>query len=96
MKVNLNPEWQDVLEGFSSVTRLDILRLLSKEPLNISELANCLCLSPSVITRHVARLESIGLVTSSMMPGKRGIKKECILCEHRLEIDLSCEDRVKE
>lgn len=93
MKVNLNQKWQGVLDCFSSVTKLDILRMLSEEPLNISELANRLCISPPVITRHVARLESAGLVTSRMMPGKRGIMKVCALCEQKLEIDLSCEDR---
>ncbi len=92
VKVNLNEKWQAVLECFSSAARLDILRLLAEQPLNISELADRLCISSPVVTRHVARLENAGLVTSRMMPGKRGIKKVCVLCEQQLIIDLTCED----
>ena len=81
-----------MLECFSSATRLDILRMLAEEPLNISELAERLCISSPVVTRHIARLENAGLVISRMLPGKRGIKKVCVLCEQQLVIDLTYED----
>lgn len=92
MNISLHENWQDIFECFSSPTRIDILRLLSQSPLNISELADKLYISPPVITRHIARLEAAGLVTTYRIPGKRGNRKICVLCEQQLNIQFICDN----
>lgn len=91
MELNLDVRWQPIIECFASSARLEILRLLSRKPMSISELAAELVISSPIVTRHIAQLEQAGLVTSQMIPGKRGTKKMCSLCEKEIRIVLSCD-----
>jgi len=67
----------DVFKALSSRTRIQIIKLLSKEELHITGLAKKLGISVPVTTRHVTLLEQAGL-----------IKKRIIGNVHLLTVNL--------
>lgn len=61
-----------------------ILQLLSREPLDVSTIAERLKLSESYMSEQIQRLEKIKLVKVNYEPGKRGIRKICELAVKRI------------
>ena len=68
-------EIMTVVEALSSVTRLNILKLLFEEELSVTELSERFHMSKGTISTHIATLEKAGLVESTYVPGQKGVKK---------------------
>ncbi|SDD07898.1 Predicted transcriptional regulator [Paenibacillus sp. UNCCL117] len=79
MKLDVTTKNMNVLECFSSETRVRIIELLNGGPYNIGELAEALGLSSAIITKHIQKLEEAGIVSTESMVGKRGTQKRCSL-----------------
>lgn len=77
-----------IFQALSSETRLNIIELLLKKSLSITEISEILNLSQVIITRHINQLEESGLVTSNTVPGIRGQKKLCALTKNSLLINF--------
>lgn len=86
MKLDLTDQSLPVYEALSSAVRLQMLRLLSEQPMNVKELAGALKLSSAIMTMHVRKLEAAGLIRSHMAPGRSGLQKICTLAAESAEI----------
>jgi len=75
-----------VAEALSSETCFQILRLLSKEKLDVSTIARRLKLSEAHISEEVSLLEDLRLIKVTYAPGKRGIRKICELAVEKVII----------
>lgn len=64
-------------KALSAEIRIDILRLLCRNDLNINEIAERLELPQSSAAAHVKVLEEAGLITTSLKPAIRGSMKVC-------------------
>ena len=79
-------------EALASDVRVEVLRLLAKESLNIKQLAEKLGISSSIMTRHIQKLESAGLVKASMVTVDGAIQKKCVLIETEYRIQMPHKD----
>jgi len=71
-------EPEDILklaEALSSLTRLNILALVSEEPRSISELGEALLMTKGNVSSQVSALEAAGLVETFYLAGRKGVKK---------------------
>ena len=78
----------NLVKGLSSITSFKILQLLSKENLDVSSIARRMKLSEAHISGEISRLEDLQLVKISYEPGKRGIRKVCMLAVKQISIML--------
>lgn len=62
-------------EALASDVRLKIIQYLSEQQLNIKQLAERLHLSSAIVTRHVNKLETAGIIRTEKKKGKSGIQK---------------------
>lgn len=67
---------QTLAKALVSEARLEILKLLDTEVLNISEIAERLSIPTSSAAHHINVLEEAGLVVSQFVPGSRGTQKK--------------------
>lgn len=79
MKVNVTTDHLKFFQCFSSKKKIKLIELIAEAPRNIGELADLLSVSSTIITRHVKALEEAGIITASLIPGKRGQQKLCTL-----------------
>lgn len=86
MKLDLTDESLPVYEALSSSVRLQMLRLLAVQPMNVKELAGAVKLSSAIMTMHVRKLEAAGLIRTHMAPGRSGLQKICALAAEGAEI----------
>lgn len=89
MKIAVTSENLDFFQCFSSEKKLKIIELLIDKPMNIGEIANELDVSSTIITRHINALESAGLITCQLSPGKRGLKKVCSISANEVILDFT-------
>ncbi|MCR1839632.1 ArsR/SmtB family transcription factor [Murimonas intestini] len=82
-------------KALSSKTRLELLKLLGKEPLSINEIAEKMDIPPSSAAMHVRVLEEAGLIRTELKPGIRGSMKVCMKTADSLEIELDVPDGEK-
>jgi len=75
-----------ITKALSSETAFRLLRLLSKERLDISTIAARLKLSESYVSEEVSLLEKLRLLRVDYAPGKRGIRKICELAVTKITI----------
>lgn len=87
---------EDLFRALASRNRLDILRLLSHQELNINEIGRLLELGLPSVSKHVAILEQAGLVSSEYMAGAQGTQKRCRLTHHMLSVSLESRLPVQE
>jgi predicted transcriptional regulator len=87
-------EDQEVVLGFASELRLNILSLLHKKPLNINEIAEALSLPQSTVATNVASLEKAGLVHSDIVKAKKGNQKICRAIYEELVIRFDEEEKL--
>lgn len=66
-----------IVQALSSKLSFRILRLISKEQMDISTIARRLQISEARVSEGISTLEKSGLVQASYAPGKRGIRKLC-------------------
>ena len=74
---NENDHSELIIKALSAATRLNILKLLSDQVLNISEIGEALNLPTSTATLHVNTLEEAGLINTELRPAVRGLQKVC-------------------
>jgi predicted transcriptional regulator len=73
-------------EAMASSVRLEMIRLLAKQPMNVRELAEAVGLSSAIMTMHVKKLEKGGIIRTDMQSGKGGLRKVCSLAVEQAEI----------
>lgn len=88
MQLDISDSSLIVYEALASKVRIKIIQLLSKNKMNIKELAEELHLSSAIVTKHVAKLDEAGLIKTERIPGKSGIQKVSILKVDRIEISF--------
>lgn len=66
-----------VLNALASKTRLQILKLLSIQKLNVNEIAEQLNLPQSTVSTNITVLEKAGLLAVELAAGKKGSQKIC-------------------
>lgn len=75
MQLDINNEALPVYEALASSVRIQIIQLLSRNTLNIKELATEIGLSSAITTMHVKKLEDAGIIKTE----KQGRSKVCSL-----------------
>lgn len=86
MQLDISKESIPVYEVLSSETRINIIQLLSKNKLNIKEIAQELNLSSAIIGRHIKKMEAVGLIKTEIRSGNSGLQKVAILKVDKIEI----------
>lgn len=76
------------LECFASETRIQIVELLAEDPMNIKKLAEALRISSAIVTKHIQKLESAGIVATYYSPAVRGRQKLCRLSADTITLQL--------
>ena len=85
MKLEVHERNLSFFEALSSKTRIQIIEMLRKEPLNIKSLAEGLHISSAMVTKHIQKLEQAGIIRCESTSGIRGQQKKCFLqLEHVL------------
>ncbi len=84
MQIQINEEALPVYEALASPVRIKIIQLLSKNKMNIKEIAQALGLSSAIITMHVNKLEKANLIKTE----KVGQQKISSLKVDRIEINF--------
>ncbi|XID93994.1 ArsR/SmtB family transcription factor [Paenibacillaceae bacterium WGS1546] len=79
MNIQVTPRNLAYFECFASETRLRMIELLNREPMNIKALAAELGVSSAIVTKHVQKLEEAGIVGTESLTGLRGRQKVCRL-----------------
>lgn len=77
-----------VYEALASHVRLKIIQLLSKNKMNLKELAQILGLSSPIVSKHVEKLETAGIIKTEKIPGKSGLQRVSILKVDHIEINF--------
>lgn len=94
VKMNLDDgkELSLIGKALSVETRIEILKKLRHEELNINELAERLLIPPSSCASHVKVLEEAGLIKTELLPGVRGSMKVCSVALDHIYVEVSTED----
>lgn len=94
-KMNLNDKKELVLtaKALASETRIDILRLLCEEQLNINEISERLKIPASSAAVNIKVLEEGGLIRTELQPGIRGSMKVCYKNLDEFNVDISVPDQ---
>ncbi|SMF87860.1 Predicted transcriptional regulator [Paenibacillus uliginis N3/975] len=79
MELKVNQSNLSLFVALASETRIRMIEMLSKESLNIREMAQRLDMSSAIVTKHVQQLEEAGIIHTEMTAGKRGMQKQCSL-----------------
>lgn len=77
-----------VYEALASDVRIKIIQLLSKNKMNIKELAAELKISSPIVIKHIKKLEDAGIIKTEKVPGKSGLQKLSILKVDHIEINF--------
>lgn len=86
MKVN-----RDACPFFSALaseTRLRMVEMLGEGSLNISEMAQRLGVSSTIVAKHVKTLESANIISCRLLPGEHGQQKICRLVHSGLVLNF--------
>ena len=86
MQLDITDSSLKVYEALASNVRLNIIQLLSKQKMNIKELATELNLSSPIVSKHINKLEESGILKTEKVPGKSGIQRISILKVDNIEI----------
>ena len=94
VRLNLNniDRVTSISKALSSKLRVDILRLLDNQALNISNIAETLDIPVSTAALQIKVLEEAGLVTSEPLPGIRGSQKVSGIKVGTVHIDIKSGD----
>lgn len=92
MKIQVSPLNLGYFECFASETRLRMIELLDRKPMNIKELAAELSVSSAIVTKHVQKLEEAGIVGTESLTGLRGRQKLCRLLPDAVTLQFRTPD----
>lgn len=89
MIINPTPENAAFFGALASDIRLKIIQLLSKDELNIKELAEQTGVSSPIMLKHIQTLEDAGIVTSRLVKRNGSVSRVCTLvfAEYRFMIE---------
>lgn len=76
-------------QALASETRLKIISLIQNKEMSIKDLSDTLDLSSAVITKHINKLEDVGIVESYTQPGIRGLLKLCRIKTSEVQVILN-------
>ncbi|MEM4080483.1 MAG: ArsR family transcriptional regulator [Metallosphaera sp.] len=85
-----------VTEALSSITRVNILRLISDQEKSITELSEELRMTKGNVSSQVALLESAGLIEVRYSEGNKGLKKLVKAKYDKIVILLTVSDGLEE
>ncbi|MBO7747485.1 helix-turn-helix domain-containing protein [Paenibacillus sp. MWE-103] len=88
MNIRVTTANMALLECFASETRVRVIELLDAAPRSIKELAAELGLSSAIVTKHIQKLESAGIVGTESISGTRGRLKVCRLLPDAVTLQL--------
>ncbi|MDQ0229392.1 ArsR/SmtB family transcription factor [Metabacillus malikii] len=88
MQLSIDESSLIVYEALASDVRIKIIQLLSKNKMNIKELAEELKISSPIVTKHISKLEKAGIIKTEKIPGKSGRQKISILKVDHIEINF--------
>ncbi len=77
-----------VTKALGSDKRLAILKLLGTQTCSVIDIAQALDIPQSTATQHINILEKAGLITTDLIPAKRGLQKVCARAYDRINIQL--------
>jgi len=75
-------------KALSSPTRVEIINILMKSVMNISEIATKLSLPISSVAMHINLLRDAGIIQVNTIPGVRGSQKLCSLLVDFIHLDV--------
>ncbi len=78
-----------IAKALASETRWQILKLLSSQKLDVSQIAEKLNQTEANISAQVKILEKAHLITSNYEPGAHGVKKVCAPAVKKLIIKIT-------
>lgn len=82
-----SPETELIGQALSSKQRIKLLALVTKQAMNVNEIANALGLRHPTVSVHIKALEEAGLITSGRFSTGKGSEKRCWATYQRLSID---------
>jgi predicted transcriptional regulator len=88
IQANTDAKWLPLYEALASEVRLAILNMLEQESMNVKDIAASLGLSSAIVTMHIRKLETAGLLHSRMVRKDGGTHKMCELAEQSIHIEL--------
>ena len=77
-----------LFKALGSEVRLEIVRLLVEEPMNMNELAGRLHITNGALTTHIRKLEECGVVAVSNDSSGHGNQKICQVVPDKLLVDI--------
>lgn len=86
MRISTDKKYINVFKALASEVRLDIIGLLSQQPMNIKDIAASTGLSSAIITMHVKKLEEAGIIRCETVNLNGGRQKLCILDTQQIKI----------
>ena len=86
MQLDISESSLAVYEALASDIRLKIIQLLSKQKMNVKDLALELNLSSAIISKHIKKLEAVGIIKTERIPGISGLQKVSILKVDHIDI----------
>ena len=78
----------NLFKALGSDVRLEIVRLLVEQPMNMNELAGKLHITNGALTTHIKKLEECGVVDVSSDSGGHGNQKICQVVPDKLLINV--------
>lgn len=88
MKITTEKKYLPIFKALASDVRLDIIKLLASQSMNIKDIAAALDLSSAIITMHIKKLEEAGIIRCETVNLNGGRQKMCILDMNSLEINF--------
>lgn len=88
MQLEIDESSLIVYQALASEVRIKIIQLLSKNKMNIKELAEELNISSPIVTKHIKKLEDAGIIKTEKIPGKSGRQRISILKVDHIEINF--------
>ncbi len=85
-----------ISKALSSETRIEILRHLRYQELNVNEIAELLNIPPSSSAAHVKVLEEAGFIKTTLLPGIRGSAKVCRAVLDHIYVELNTTMNLKQ
>ncbi len=95
MKIKPTDEFLPIYEALASKVRLKIIERLAHSPMNVKELAQTLGLSSAIMTMHIRKLETAGLILTVRERNKSGLQKVCTLIAEPITIDFPMREDLK-
>lgn len=88
IQASTDKKWLPLYEALASEVRLNILDLLAAKTMNVKDIAAALGLSSAIVTMHIRKLETAGLVATRMVRKDGGTHKMCELSEELIKVEL--------